>query len=474
MNLQIINVVWGQKYIQTFLELSLPAQLSYGNLRDLKTQAHYIIYTTEEGQKLIEASQIFKQLQHACHVIFRIISFKVDTCPFKILLKNHSDAIKQGNKTNSPLIFLSPDSIVSTGTFCYCENAINKGIRLIAICSARMSLEKYIPIALKKKDHEGVVTWKPKELAIATVQNLHHRGKCLVMEGDKISTHPSQMYWKLDENNLLAKAYHLHPILLWPEKKNVYPKISADGKNFLERICPNLKKWEIITDCNNISLFEISSDKQFTEDTKHPKNPFWFKRWVKINVSKAHQYFFSHTILLGDGVKKANWPTVFQKSEKEIKELLTPIKPNLKCFFRRYFLFYLILFNYVVSGEKKLTLRKIAYHFSFIRNHHALPIHTLKKKDQIRIFKQTNHSPNSGAIDPLSLPFPTILRPDLFFSFLKKHIRFYQTLLNYIISGKKRITPRKIFNHFIYLCRFRRLPVHILRPEDQHTLSKEK
>lgn len=488
--LQIINVVWGHKYIQTFLEYSLPAQFSKGNLAHLTTKPNYIIYTNKEGKALIESSEIFKKLENSCHVIFRIISHRPDTCPFDTLLKSHIDAIKQANEIKSPIVFLSPDSIVSAGTFTYCEKAIKEKIRLIAICSARMSLEKYSSIVRKKTKHKEVVTWSPQELAVTTVQNLHYRGKCLVMENDEISAHPSQMYWKLDDNNLLARAYHLHPLLIWPRKHNVYPKISADGKHFLEKICPNFSEWRVVKDCSEFSLFEISSDQQFQDDFKQPRDTFWFSQWLKLNVSKGHEYFFKHKIIIGDGLKKKEWTPVFQRSEKDIQGLYHLLKMQsylrnksslfYKCFLLYHFLiksflFYYFLISYVITGKKKLTIRKLSYHLSFIWKYHTYPINTLTPEDRKRFLhskppsdtsKMPQKKPSSGAFTHPGMHQRSTK------DFLKRQYVFHMFLIKYLITGKKKFTLKKVMNHLRYLHKFHRLPVHILTPEDRSELVK--
>jgi len=388
MKLQIINVVWGDKYTTNFLELSLPTQFSAGNLRDLSIRPNYIIYTNEAGKKQITSSSIYQILESSCDVIFRKINVSPKDCPFKILLEGHSDAIAEANKTSSPIIFLSPDSVVSTGVFTYCEKALKRKIRLIAICSSRMSLQTYQKYSDKKKKEGSteIVTWSPQELAVATVNNLHHRAKCLLMSDDQIGMHPSHMYWRLDENNLLAKAYHLHPLLFWPERHDVYPVTSADGKDFLEKACKNFNKWEVIQDCNDFSLFEISSDDQFLSDTSASREFFPFKSWLRESVSKAHQYFYEHDIILGDGIEKPDWKEKIQAIHQEVKDLhnlqiisLNP-KKTIKRVRRRFritFIFYKTLIHQVFIGKKKLTFRKVFHHMYYLIRYRTPPYHTL-------------------------------------------------------------------------------------------------
>ncbi|MCB1109739.1 MAG: hypothetical protein KDK64_02065, partial [Chlamydiia bacterium] len=199
MKLQIINVVWGEKYINTFLDLSLPTQLSSGNLRELSEKPDYIIYTNESGKEQIKSSRIYQSLEASASVNFKLIKIASGKCPFKILLESHSNAIKEANRKNAPMVFLSPDCILSTGVFTYCEQALIRGTRLIAVCSSRMSLEAYQEVVQEKKanNQEGIVAWSPQELAVTTIKNLHYRAKCLMMSEGNIGGHPSHMYWKL-------------------------------------------------------------------------------------------------------------------------------------------------------------------------------------------------------------------------------------------------------------------------------------
>lgn len=409
MNLQIINAVWGKKYIDTFLQLSLPTQFSTGNLKTLKSKPNYILYTDQSGKEQILQAPIYKKLQEHTHVIFRLIDVDIERCHFDILLQCHSDAIKEANKLNAPIVFLAPDCILSMNVFSYLEKAVDRKKRLIMICSARMSLEKYKEIIQEKEGSllNEEVQWTSQDLAKTTINNLHHRGKCLLMTDDKISSHPSQMYWRLDEHNLLAKSFHLHPLLIWPEVHNVYPLLSADGKDFLERICPNSSKWETIKDCSEVSLFEISSDEQFTSDSRIPINSFWLRKWVNENTSEAHFHFIKHNIILGDSIPKPHWNEKISEANKFLTGLLkvkykeriykSQFANKLSRYYhssllsrvdKDFFKWHLLLFYYVITGKKKLTWKKFKDHFFYLFKYKNFPVHTLKlnrKKEKKKV-----------------------------------------------------------------------------------------
>ncbi|NRA90366.1 MAG: hypothetical protein HRU43_04485 [Simkaniaceae bacterium] len=378
--LHIINVMWGTKYINTFLNLSLPTQLSEGNLKSLSQKPNYTIYTDKIGKNQILSSSIYQELKTCCNIHFKIKKISPTTCPFKTLLKCHKDGIKSASFSRSPVIFLSPDCIFSTGALTYCENAIKKNVRLVAICSTRMSLEKYETIADAKTKKQGKIDWGPQELAVTAIHNLHHRAKCLFLENNKCSSLPSHFYFKLSQNTVLAKAFHLHPLLIWPENYKKYPVNSADGINFLENSCPNIETWDVITNCKEISLFEVSSDEQFQSDTKEELTPMMFKFWMERNISDAHKHFFTHQIILGEEPQG-------EKTQESIEKILEPLHSLVReaksiplevvqnfLSFSSVMRFYINLIHCIFTGKKKFTIKKLLSHIGYLFKHKTPPV----------------------------------------------------------------------------------------------------
>ena len=60
----LIMAVWGRSYVDLFLDLSLPSQLSAGNLREASQKGNllYKIYTTKNDIEQITQHPSFKRL----------------------------------------------------------------------------------------------------------------------------------------------------------------------------------------------------------------------------------------------------------------------------------------------------------------------------------------------------------------------------------------------------------------------------
>ena len=146
-----------------------------------------------------------------------------------------------------------------------------------------------------------------------------------------------------------------------------------------------------------VSLFENTSDDQFTSDLKVHINSFWFRMWVNENTSAAHHHFINHDIILGDSIPKPEWEKKISDANKFLKRLLkvnysqklyhsklmnklsqhyySSLFPKMnKDFFKWHFM----LVIYVLTGKKKLTWKKFKHHFFYLFKYKNFPINSLR------------------------------------------------------------------------------------------------
>ncbi|MCB1110384.1 MAG: hypothetical protein KDK64_05340 [Chlamydiia bacterium] len=362
MTSHIINVVWGKSYVETFLKRSLPFQFAPGNLKNF--DGKYILYTTREDAERIRTHPHFKQLESLLPVECRMIT--ADTSPYALMTACHTDAIKQANREGAPLIFLSPDAILSAGLFSFLQDTLDQGKRLVAICSTRLSMEKMDP-------YLEPFSFSSLELAQLALQNFHpYIEKCFLKKG-KTLERPSQIYFPLDQKNVLVRAFHLHPLLLYPRDRSALPPLTADGPHFLEKAVPDFQEWEVVTDCSKVALFELSRESFLEDATVKPLTSFRFFRWADVHVTAGHRFFAKHEIILGDGKVHPSWNETRQQAHHLIASLETP---PLSFRLAKPFLilgFYLKKLGLVLTGKKRLPLKKILSHFRYILKTRSIP-----------------------------------------------------------------------------------------------------
>ena len=161
-----------------------------------------------------------------------------------------------------------------------------------------------------------------QEFTAMAIKNLHRRVKLSFIENGEIITHPSQIYWKLDENNLLVRAFHLHPLLVWPENKEILPNQPIDGPNYLGAACPDLNNWEVVRNTKTIAVYEFTPHNPFQDSFRMPLNKLRFQKWGMLNLSSWNSFFGLQSIILGDGKAKPHWKKIEDEASHLIDYLL--------------------------------------------------------------------------------------------------------------------------------------------------------
>ena len=112
-----ILAVWGKTYTDIFLRCSLPSQLAEGNIPALRDNPHarYRIFTTEADMTAMRQNAAFRRLESLIRVDFVPLSTLAATGDARDKLDRlaecHNAAIRQADREDASLIFLSPDFV---------------------------------------------------------------------------------------------------------------------------------------------------------------------------------------------------------------------------------------------------------------------------------------------------------------------------------------------------------------------------
>ncbi|MEO0035167.1 MAG: hypothetical protein RLZZ501_1190, partial [Pseudomonadota bacterium] len=150
--LDIINVVYGETFTNFFVEVSLPSQLSPGNIPALREAAHsaYNIYTTKADAPVIRAARSFQALERLMPVNLVELSMEEIRDPayrermgmtvWSILSMIHKQAIQQAR--HDTLVFLAPDWVIADGSFAAIEARIDQGYEAVVISGPRIDWDR--------------------------------------------------------------------------------------------------------------------------------------------------------------------------------------------------------------------------------------------------------------------------------------------------------------------------------------------
>lgn len=297
----IINIVWGEEYTQTFIQASLPSQLTSKNLPFLTTcniQIRYRIFTTEKDQYTIEQSNVLQEIQRYFQVDFINIQSFLDGNKYRVITDVHALAIHDANKIDAGIVFLSPDFILVEGLFEELAQSIFNNKRVVLIGTPRVDKNAFLDDLQKQQLPLDQMYLATNLLPIA-LKNLHRISKEIIWNGKTLLDWPSHIYWKLSDTSLLIHAFHLHPIFIWPENKHVSLQSTIDG-GYIHEAVPDETSWQIITKPHQLIVFEMSSSTIGQERQIIPCSTYTISYWAITETLRYQQRFILHKIILSD------------------------------------------------------------------------------------------------------------------------------------------------------------------------------
>lgn len=320
----IICPVWGKKYLQLFLKYSLSTHIARPNLEGLKKYFHptYVIYCTASEKKLLDQSDFFLSVQSIIPFEFRIFSFEKDAMKYSSMVYCHRDAVERAYKKRGGLIFLAPDNVLSKNSLAHIAEIASRGKHLILSPGIRLSwdrweanVSKYLP-----NFSENFENYSYQELMECGRKSLHPFIRNLCWSNKNIAHWTSHLYWKLDENSILIRGFHIHPVYMFPEKKTD-DSTSIDFL-FLQKCCPNRKNWHFIRSSKEFIHFDITAENQQNEIFLKRKSLIRISYWMHQYTFPHHREFILHPYIFECSNPNKEWEIIKKQSYKVIRKLL--------------------------------------------------------------------------------------------------------------------------------------------------------
>lgn len=326
-----INVVWGEAYTSLFLDVCLPSQLSAGNLQALHNVEGvvYKIYTTAKDAEIITKHPGYLALSKMVKPeikVFELSNNYLKANKHTAMNYCHHHAIIEANKDNCALIFLSPDTIWGDGSFKNLIELAKEGKRTVMIGAYRTVIETIVPdfMRLYNPDNSIAVSVSSRELVRLFLKHIHLTTKALFWEGTGSSTiWPSVIMWPVGNEGILAKHFHIHPLMVNPLRKDVLPSPTIDGK-YISLVCPNAEDVYVVQDTDEIFACELSNANIFLEHILPSRSTDIAKiaEWMKYATDDFHRYCFKNYTLK---IHAHNLSPIWEKVEAEANEIAKKI-----------------------------------------------------------------------------------------------------------------------------------------------------
>lgn len=355
MKFDIIMLVFGAEYTRTFLDVALPMMLSPGNLPAVAAESQgstFRFFTTQKDFATIQASPLFGTLNAMLRIEVSIVKDSDIKAHRKygVMTSVHRNAIVQANETDTPLIFLGPDAIVPDGVLARTVQIAKSGKRALMASSYRMTKETYVPAMLQKfpVQGDGSIVVPKRDCVALSLNNLHPISEAFLWDSDNYHRHPAHLYWRVGDKadnggeGLLCRCFHIHPLMMWPQRKDVTPASTIDGK-FIAEACPNYDDIYVVEDSDDIFIPEITSLKdlgllkallpngskvmEFLQINSRLDNALQMKtlvmaNWAQRATDKYHRRYIGYKVRNHTGDMT---PALWAKAERQSDEVVSQI-----------------------------------------------------------------------------------------------------------------------------------------------------
>ncbi len=263
-----VTVVWGDDYIDRYLNVALCSQLATGNLpawSDVEGVS-YKVYTTTVSAARLNASPTFATLREVLGVEV-LVNDDLERQGGKYAAMNacHHHAVSRIDASEGAMVVLSPDTVWADGSLAALRHVVESGKRVVMTLALRTRLESFLP-ALLRDDHGNdgaALSVDARDLVRLTIDHLHDYNRSMFWDGDDYNRTPSHVLWPVCKSGILAHNYHLHPLFIHPKRRGVTMAQTIDT-DYFTRACPDLDDYHIVTDSDELLATEFSASDDAT------------------------------------------------------------------------------------------------------------------------------------------------------------------------------------------------------------------
>ncbi len=326
-----VMVVWGESYVDMFLDIALPTFMSPGNLPALSNlkESRFLILTTPADRVRIEAAPIFKKLCMVIEPVFVDSPWMGQNIPYHLkAARGHRAAAEIAAQGDGYCVYLCPDCLISDGSFRHLEQMARAGKQAVMTPGLRL-IQESVYEELKqtgKLDGDGPLTFSGRELVEFGMRHLHLEVQRYNWEHPQFTVHPHMCTWNVPgDTGLLIRAFHLHPMLVSMRGAKDFPslEVSTIDGDFLGYSVTDWEQIHVETDSDNLLIFSLTGrDERFAALTPNAPNIANIQGMAYSPlVNPLHRLFFTRAIKLHSGELGSSWSAV----EKKTAPLVYPI-----------------------------------------------------------------------------------------------------------------------------------------------------
>ena len=320
--LYFMTPVWGEAYTGLFLDVVIPSQLAPGNLPGLydTERCRYLIFTTLQDANVITASPQYRALSNIIPVQVLLIDGEIKA-PHNTMSECFRQGIAMADEANAASIFLTPDLVFSDGSFRTLQRLVIQGRRVIYITGIRLIKQPAVSALRDKFLRGGVIAAEPNDLMDIALRNLHPLAYSSFWEEGEEDLIPANLYWRVGSKGILARCFHLHPVLVYPEVKRAVFFGTVDD-DYVLASCPDAMNDYVVRDSDELLAVELSELGHFFLTGMRKGSFADVAFWAEMAANSRHRTLIDVPIRLHCGkIQEDDWREVERTADRIVVEI---------------------------------------------------------------------------------------------------------------------------------------------------------
>jgi hypothetical protein len=341
--MHLIVPVWGGSHVTTFLDLVLPLYLAPGNIPAAASEreVRLRIYTRERDTGLFTASATFQRARDQAEIDFVYMDDKIEI-PHTTMSWCHKDALRFAGGRNAMTILLTADTIFADATLLRLGQLSDDGKRAVLVAGPRVIEEEMLEELARhwRKTEQTSIT--PEAFTALCLRHLHPISLSNTWNSNGyLNTHPSHLYWAVENEGFLAHCFHLHPLMVRPRLAEVKFDKTIDDDYMISAGFTS-EEIHIVSDNLDLAVFSITGRQIIIgNDRQLVPSAAYVAYWARLFTHPYHRRLARAPICFYTQKTSPSW----LRYEHEAQQVLDDIDHlladgNFRLFFRRPDLFF--------------------------------------------------------------------------------------------------------------------------------------
>jgi hypothetical protein len=325
MTFHFIVTVWGNEYVELFLNLCLPNQLAPGGLPAFCTgdvTAAYIIYTTGRDRETILGHPRYRELASLMPVEIHTVDFLVASSDsnysVSLMTRCHQMAIPPSAKAGAALVFLPPDQVYSEGALARLIDIARTGKRVVLLSSVRVRRDTFRPaFEAAFSDGNGHTRAPVRRFVALGLQHQHPMTESYRVDSNHSNGDTNQLYWPVGDEGFVATTLVSHPLMVKPRNLDVVPTWVLDG-DYPMKACPNFRDYHFVKDSDELFGFELSPPDKRIGIPDRPRKFSVFSQAVQAlhSYNRMHRRIGREVLRIHTGEMDERWDAVEARARR--------------------------------------------------------------------------------------------------------------------------------------------------------------